>query len=216
MNHNKIIIFSPLDGISNMPHKKQGNSKEKIDCLIKQLIKGKQSSFDYIKTLNDFKSVNGDSVIYNPRNGSYILDNYYVVPGYIKGDTKFFDNLKFLNRAGFCRTSAPVLLDMTKTQDDDFGVVVFKINDTNGGIVLPYLDVVSDVSLEKKNKFFEEQETLLRSASVYNPAVIENQEAWGVTPDTKNIYIDSWANLIKASSPAQKKSIIDRLKNLLK
>ncbi len=211
LNSNK-ISFKP----TNRTQQVTLPDKKIIDDLSTRLKSGEQSALSYIKSLNEFKEDNNGIVIYNPQNGSYIYGNYYVVPGYIDKSSKFFDNLRFLNRAGFCKTSAPELVDCHQSGDKNFGVIIYKLNDTEGGILLPYLDVSSEIPIERKERFLDEQVVLLKSASLYNPAVMEDQRAWGVTPDTKNIYVDSWSRLEKCPSPEQKKTLIQRLRSLLK
>ena len=192
------------------------STKNAINNLSTQLRCGEQNFASYVKTLNEFQSSIDRNVKYNQRNGTYTVANYHIVPGFMKEDSKYLDNLRFLNRAGFCRTSAPELVDVVKTRDNNFGVIIYKINDTNGGTLLPYLDVATEVSAEKKKQFLDEQATLLKSASLYNPAIFESQKNWGVTPDTRNIYIDSWSTLTKCQDPDEKKNIIEKLKSFLK
>ncbi len=208
----KSIIFPQQSRIYTVPH----TSKKLIERLSTQLKCSEQSAPAYIAVLNSFRNTCGDQVTYNGKNGSYLMANYYIVPGYIKQDSNFFDNLKFLNRAGYCRTSAPELVDILQTPDNNFGVVIYKINDTKGGILQPYREVALEVPIEKKEKFLEEQITLLKSTSLYNPAITESQDAWGVTPDTKNIYVDSWSQLEKSQSSKQSQSLIEKIRTLLK
>lgn len=209
---NKSIVF-PLQ---NRTHSVPYTSKKLIEKLSTQLKCGVQSAPAYIATLNSFKTQGGDYVQYNGKNGSYMYENYYIVPGYIKQDSDFFDNLRFLNRAGYCRTSAPELVDILQTSDNNFGVVIYKINETKGGILKPYIEVSDEIPIEKKEKFLEEQVALLKSTALYNPAVTESQSAWGVTPDTQNIYVDSWSQLTKSQSVKQSQSLIERIRTLLK
>lgn len=210
--NNKKVNFNQINRIEQVTIQ----NKNIIDDLLLRLKNGEQSTLSNIRTLNEFRENHNSDVIYNSKNGSYIYGNYYIIPGYINKDSKSFDNLKFLNRAGFCKTSAPELVDCYNSGDNNFGVIVYKINDTAGGILLPYLDMSSEIPKERKEKFFEEQVVLLKSTSLYNPAVIEDQRNWCITPDTKNIYVGSWLKLEKCPSPEGKKALIQRLKNSLK
>ena len=194
----------------------KNSTKTIINNLSTQLRCSEQNFDSYVRTLNELKNSSDRNVKYNKKNGTYSISNYHIVPGFIKKDSHYVDNLRFLNRTGFCRTSAPELVDFIETRDKNFGVIIYKINDTNGDALLPYLDVSNEIPAEKKKQFLDEQTTLLRSASLYNPAIFESQKNWGVTPDSKNIYIDSWATLTKCQTSDEKKTIIDKLKSFLK
>ncbi|MCM1265789.1 MAG: hypothetical protein NC200_06280, partial [Candidatus Gastranaerophilales bacterium] len=153
---------------------------------------------------------------YIMKNGSYIMKNYHFVPGYFNNTSPFIDNLRLLNHYGFCKTSAPELIDVHHLPKDNFGVMTFKINDTNGGEAKPYLDVMDTVPLEKKKNFLNEQFVLMDNLGKYNPAILESYDSWLVTPDSKNIYIDTWSVLDDYKSVSEKNKIKSELKSRLK
>ncbi len=211
-NRNESILHPQIYRTYTLPQ----TSKKIIEDLSEQLKGCDQTPASYILTLNTFHKANENSVQFNKKNGSYIFGNYYIVPGYMKQNSDFFDNLRFLNRAGYCRTSAPELVDIIQTPDKNFGVVIYKINDTKGGILEPYREVAHEIPIEKKERFLEEQITLLKSTALYNPAITESQDAWGVTTDTKNIYVDSWSQLVKSKSTQERQDLINKIRYLLK
>lgn len=187
---------------------------QSVSSLCRQ-VEQKKNMSDVIEILNKFKSQNKD-VIYNEKNGSYVLENYYIVPGMYTDDCKsFVKNLKTLNRLGLCRTSAPEIIDIAQNANNDFAVFVYKINDTKGGILLPYLQKYKQVPIEKKEQFLQEQKALLLNTAKYNPAVLKSFDCWGVTPDTYNIFIDSWNELTKSMSKEEQSRIIQHLEEIL-
>lgn len=191
----------------NSHHK---DESEYLAELFKNLDKGKDIG-DYVHALNEFRNA-CPNVKYNPNNGHYSLGNIYITPGLYGGNSEFVDNLKLLNRLGHCRTSAPELMHFSVSGDKKFCTAIYKLNDTEGGDLVK-VNKLSDIPESSKKRFLDEQLTLLRDTSFYNPDIIDSYDFWCMTPDTKNVVIDSWGKLSKCSSADEKAKIAEILKS---
>lgn len=190
--------------------------KSVID-LLNNLKKNNSDIKTIIFELNKFKDENS-RVVYNSKNGSYSVGNYYIVPGYVSSDAEFLKNLGLLNKNGLCKTSAPEVVDVVylAQPEIEFCVVVYKLNGTNGGSPIPYIEALNEVSLDKKQVFYKEQEMLLEKLSLYNSDLFESYSSWAVFSDSQNIYVDSWASLEKCVSSEEKAKLLMKLKEMLK
>ena len=149
-------------------------------------------------------------VTFDYRSGVYRYFNYYIVLGFKAVDTTFISNLRLINKLGQCRTSAPVLVHYGLSQDNRFAAIIYKVNDTKGGKIVP-LRFLTDISPVKRAQFLAEQIKLLEDTGLYNSAVVDSYDNWCVTPDTHNIHIASWGNLIKCETPEEKERIREQL-----
>ena len=78
--------------------------------------------------------------------------------------------------------------------------------------VLPNLDVHVSTQAHTHNL---EQIKLLEDTGLYNKAVTDSYDYWYLTPDTHNIFVDSWTNLAKCTTAEEKTNIKEILKNKL-
>ena len=127
-------------------------------------------------------------------------------------DNEFEKNLLYLNHLGHCKTSAPDLVKIANSKDNSFNVIVYKLNGTEGGILEP-LVTLKDVPETSKKRFTDEQLALLADTGLYNTEITDSYNYWYLTPDTKNIFIDSWSSLKKCQSPEEKRMIFEKLKS---
>ena len=164
-----------------------------------------------IDILNSFKR-NVGAVDFYPENGSYRYQNFYIIPGLKAKNTTFIQNLKFINKLGLCKTSAPEIVHYGVSQDNEFNVIIYRINDTKGGKLIP-IESLKTINPDKKNKFIMEQIKLLEDTGLYNSAVIDSYDYWFLTPDTHNIFIDSWGNMNKCKTIEDRNYIKELLKN---
>ena len=188
----------------------KGNTVEPIQDLSSKLIVYANMD-DAIDILNNFKK-SAKFVDFDPTNGSYRYQNFYIIPGLRAKNTKFIQNLKFINKLGLCKTSAPEIVHYGLSQDNEFNVIIYKINNTKGGKLIP-IENLKTIDSDKKSKFIEEQIVLLDETGLYNKAVTDSYDFWFLTPDTHNIFIDSWGNLLKCNTVEEKNNIKELLKN---
>lgn len=196
-----------LDSINN-------KMKDEDSFLIKSFcnsIKDHSGMNDAIHILNDYKN-KSDKFVYNPNTGSYRFNNYYIIPGMKIKDTAFEKNLKLINRLGHCKTSAPDLIMLANSKDNQFNVIVYKLNGTEGGILEPLVSL-KNVPQSSKKRFVDEQLALLSDTGLYNEAITDSYDYWYLTPDTKNIFIDSWSSLKKCINPDEKQIVSEKLKS---
>lgn len=207
-NHHKIN----LNLSERFSMEKNEKEYKTIDSFFKNLKNEGKNIESTIVLMDKFAESNPETK-YITRNGSYILNNYHIVPGYFDKDSQFLNNIKLLNHYGFCKTSAPELVDIHYLPKEKFGVMAFKINDTKSAEMYPYLQAADSVLDEKKTKFIQEQFVLMNNLGKYNPAVLESYDSWLVTPDTKNIYIDTWSTLKDCKSPQEREFIKSEIKD---
>lgn len=186
------------------------NAAAAIDDLVAKL-KSFANMDEAIDILDSFKKSIKD-VEYDPRYGTYRYLNYYIRPGLKSENTNYITNLQFINKLGHCKTSAPEIIHHGRSRDNQFDVIIYKVNDTKGG-ALRHLTSLSEIKPKQKEQFISEQINLLEDTGLYNSAVIDSFDDWYLTPDTNNIYIDSWNSLVKCFSAKQKEKVKEILKN---
>ena len=171
-----------------------------INNLILELEKAKDDK-DMIETLVNICNSNPE-VEHHKRAGIYLYKNYYIKSGYIGKGTQFIDNMRYLEDNGYCSSSAPKVIGMPISKDKKFCVIITKINESEGGELIPYALHRTDEN--KRRKFARELIALLNEQSLHNPCITESYDNWYLTPKEKNIVIDHWSVLEKCASEKKK------------
>ncbi len=175
------------------------------------ICKDAKSAIEYMVSLKK----QNPSLKYKDKNGAYVFENYYILPGYTNKNSEFLKSLKEnLNIVQpICKTSAPELIDIVSTEDENFSAIIYKINDTKNADLIPYLE--SDgANQEKTDLFISEQIELLNKTGLYNPEIFNSTEHFYLTPDTKNIVFEAWGELVKINKD-EKENLLHKLKCLL-
>lgn len=155
---------------------------------------------------------------YKDRTGAYIFENYYIQPSFTPIEDGFYKdlekNLGFINSNNLCPTSAPRLVKIVSTKEKIFTAIIFEINDTKDGELIPYLQT-KDVPMEKIKEFKKEQLELLDKTGLYNPIIFNDINNFYTTFDTKNIVFGSWDKLLKVENEAEKSEVKNKFEKLL-
>ena len=120
----------------------------------------------------------------------------------------------FINSNNLCPTSAPRLVKIVSTKEKIFTAIIFEINDTKDGELIPYLQT-KDVPMEKIKEFKKEQLELLDKTGLYNPIIFNDINNFYTTFDTKNIVFGSWDKLLKVENEAEKSEVKNKFEKLL-
>ena len=192
---------------------KQQEQKSSVIQTLCSNLKGYKNMDEAITILNNTQKQNND-IKYRQRDGAYIYQNYYIIPGIKPLDRSFESNIRFINKLGLCKTSAPELIEVSNSKDNSFCVIIYKLNDTKGGELLP-IKTLSNIPRKSKKRFISEQIELLDNTGLYNSAVTDSYDYWLITPDTKNIVIDSWSDLKRCTDLKQKKDIEEQLQRVI-
>ena len=104
---------------------------------------------------------------------------------------------------------APELITHFRAGPDE-SILITKGN----GDLIPYNQVKGKLSLENKQQFLKDVETLL-SNDWYHPYTSRGTTEWYVDKNTQNIVLDEWTHLCHITEPIAKKEILDKTKELL-
>lgn len=191
--YNQRMLITEI--IEKINSSKDGNAA--IDCLI-----------EFKNSTPDLKFID--------KNGAYVYNNYYILPSYTNKNDEFLkklkENLKLANQ--ICKTSSPEFVDIASTKDENFTVIIYKINSSEDAELIPYLQT-NGATIEKKELFKSEQEKLLEEKMLYNPEILIAVDHFYLTPDTQNIVFGSWTGLIPCTDEVEKSEFLNKLNCLL-